>query len=73
MYFPFTYESLMDFTNLKSTPLEIIESIDMMRLIENGRKVKIVLTENDTYSIDVPEDVNKVIQVMKTDKLSKTY
>ena len=63
----------MDFTNLKSTPLEIIESIDMMRLIENGRKVKIVLTENDTYSIDVPEDVNKVIQVMKTDKLSKTY
>ena len=63
----------MDFTNLKSTPLEIIESIDMMRLIENGRKVKIVLTENETYSIDVPEDVNKVIEVMKTDQLSKTY
>ena len=73
MHFPFTNESLMDFTNLKSTPLEIIESIDMMRLIENGRKVKIVLTENETYSIDVPEDVNKVIEVMKTDKLSKTY
>ena len=71
--FPFTYESLMDFTNLKSKPLEIIESIDMMRLIENGRKVKIVLTENETYSIDVPEDVNKVIEVMKTDQLSKTY
>ena len=71
--FPFTYESLMDFTNLESTPLEIIESIDMMRLIENGRKVKIVLTENETYSVDVPEDVNKVIEVMETDKLSKTY
>ena len=71
--FPFTYESLMDFTNLKSTPLEIIESIDMMRLIENGRKVKIVLTKNETYSVDVPEDVNKVIEVMKTDQLSKTY
>ena len=71
--FPFTYESLMDFTNLKSTPLEIIESIDMMRLIENGRKVKIVLTKNETFSVDVPEDVNKVIEVMKTDQLSKTY
>ena len=37
--FPFTYESLMDFTNLKSTPLEIIESIDMMRLIETEEKL----------------------------------
>ena len=71
--FPFTYESLMDFTKLKSTPLEIIESIDMMRLIENGKKVKIVLTENETYSIDVPDDVQKVVEVMKNDTLHKLY
>lgn len=71
--FPFTYESLMNFTKLESTPLEIIESIDMMRLIENGKKVRIVITENETYSIDVPSDVSKVIDVMKNDKLSKLY
>ena len=71
--FPFTYESLMNFTKLESTPLEIIESIDMMRLIENGEKVKIVITENETYSVDVPSDVDKVVNVMKNDKLSKLY
>ena len=71
--FPFTYDSLMNFTKLESTPLEIIESIDMMRLIENGKKVKIVITDNDTYSVDVPSDVDKVIKAMKKDKLNKLY
>jgi len=45
----------------------------MMRLIENGKKVRIVITENETYSIDVPSDVSKVIDVMKNDALSKLY
>ena len=45
----------------------------MMRLIENGEKVKIVITENETYSVDVPSDVDKVVNVMKNDKLSKLY
>lgn len=71
--FPFTYDSLMNFTKLESTPLEIIESIDMMRLIENGKKVKIVITDNETYSVDVPSDVDKVIKAMKKDKLNKLY
>ena len=71
--FPFTKDSLNRFTNYQSTNLEIIESIDMMRLIENGEKVKIVITEDETYSIDVPSDVEKVIDVMKLDKLKNSY
>lgn len=71
--FPFTYDSLMNFTKLESTPLEIIESIDMMRLIENGKKVKIVITDNETYSVDIPSDVDKVIKAMKKDKINKLY
>ena len=71
--FPFRYDSLMNFTKMDSTPLEIIESIDMMRLIENGEKVKIVISENETYSIDVPSDVEKVVQVMLKDKLKEKY
>ena len=71
--FPFTKDSLNRFTNYKSTNLEIIESIDMMRLIENGEKVKIVITEEETYSIDVPSDVEKTILAMEKDKLKDLY
>lgn len=71
--FPYTRESLRDFTKLPSTPLEIIESIDMMRLVEHKRKVKIVLTDHITYSIDVPNDVQKVREAMEQDDLKDLY
>lgn len=71
--FPFTKESLQDYTNLESTPLEIIESIDMLRFIENGRKIKVVETELETYSVDIPSDVDKVVKLMKHDKLKDLY
>ena len=71
--FPFTRESLQDYTNLDSTPLEIIESIDMLRFIENGRKIKVVETEIETYSVDIPSDVDKVVRVMENDKLKDLY
>ena len=45
----------------------------MMRLIENGEKVKIVITEDETYSIDVPSDVEKTILAMEKDELNKLY
>lgn len=71
--FPFTRESLQDYTSLESTPLEIIESIDMLRFIENGRKIRIVETELETYSVDIPSDVEKVVRVMENDKLKDLY
>lgn len=71
--FPFTKESLKDFTALPTSPLEDIESVDMMRLIEHGRKIKIVETDYKAYSIDVPEDVEKVRQAMENDSLFGTY
>ena len=37
---PFRSKALMDFNDLEETPLEIIESVDMMRIIENGKKVR---------------------------------
>ncbi len=71
--FPYTYESLKDFTELESTPLEILESIDLMRLVEHGRKVKVVETNVESYSIDVPEDVPKAVEIMKKDDLFPLY
>lgn len=71
--FPFTKASLEDFTSLPSTPLEIIESMDMNRFLEHGRKIKIVPIEHNAYSVDVPEDLEKVIAAMEKDDLKELY
>ena len=70
---PFRRDFLLTFNNLPPTPLEIIESIDMLRLLENGYKVKIVPTESDSYSVDTPEDLAKVEQLMESDPLFAQY
>lgn len=70
---PFTKKSLELYTNLPSTPLEIIESIDMLRFLEYGYKVKIVESPYETYSVDVPEDIKKVERVIKNDPLFGKY
>ena len=41
---------------MEPTPLEIAESIDMLRIIENGNNVKMVHTNHKSYSIDTYAD-----------------
>ena len=55
------------------TPLERIESVDMMRVLEHGRRVKMVATRRKTLSVDTPEDLKRVETVMKNDALFQKY
>ena len=70
---PFRKDFLMKYNQMEQTPLEIIESIDMNRIIENGIPVKMVRTEELTYSVDTQDDLDRVIEKMKNDKLVKEY
>jgi hypothetical protein len=64
---------LLKYNDLEQTPLEIIESVDMMRILENGMKVKMVFTENESYAVDTKTDLDNVIEKMKSDKLINIY
>lgn len=57
--YAFRKEALMQFTKWPMTPLEIIEKIECLRYLENGVKLKMVLTEHEGVKIDVPEDLEK--------------
>lgn len=71
--YPIRRESLRDFTNWGISPLESLESIDLLRFLEHGAKVKVVETERDTYNVDTQDDLVRVRKVMINDKLFKTY
>ena len=70
---PFRRDFLIKFNELTPTPLEIIESVDMMRVLEHGYEVKIVLTEFETYSVDNIDDLRKVEKFLRKDKLINKY
>jgi len=61
---PFAREFLLEYIKLEPTPLEIAESVDMMRILEHGYKVKMVPTKYDTHAVDHPEDVLFVEKMM---------
>ena len=47
---------LMNFTQWNATPLEKLEKLEQLRYLENGIKIKMVLTDESPISIDTPED-----------------
>lgn len=70
---PFRRNFLIRFNKMKETQLEKIESVDMLRILENGIKVKMIETQEETYSVDTKLDLNKVKIKMKADSLLKKY
>jgi len=66
---PFTRDFLLEYNEMEPTPLEIIESVDMMRILENGGSVKMIPTKYETKAVDTKEDLEKVVEMMREDKL----
>ncbi len=56
---PFRRDFLVKFNEIEPTPLEIAESVDMLRVLAHGYKVKMVLAEFETYSVDVVCELKK--------------
>lgn len=46
------------------SPLEWTEDIEILRFVELGIKVKMVETFGTTQAVDIPQDVNKVLELL---------
>ena len=51
---------LRELTLLKQSPLEITESLEQLRWLENGYRIKVGYTNVETFGIDTPDDLEKV-------------
>ena len=58
---PFRRDFLLEYNAMAPTPLEISESIDMLRVLEHGMKVRMAPTKYNTQAVDTPKDLEKVI------------
>lgn len=70
---PYKRDYLLRFNAMKETPLEIIESVDMMRILEHGDKVRMIPITNRTLSVDTEADLLRVRELMQNDPLRRLY
>ena len=63
----FRRDFLIKFNKLTPTPLERIESIDMLRILEHGYKLKTIPVAFNTYGVDTPQDLKKVERLIKAE------
>lgn len=70
---PFRRDYLLRFNAMQESPLEIYESVDMLRILEHGEKVRMAPTECRTFSVDTPQDLARVDRLMADDDLMAVY
>ena len=61
--YAFRYETLRKLTQLEQTPLELAESLEQLRWLENGYKIRTAETAFHTIGIDTPEDLEAALQL----------
>lgn len=61
----FTRALLQTFRALAPTPLEAVESVDMLRVLEHGHRVKLIVSDTDMYTVDTEEDRRCVEERMR--------
>ena len=58
-------QTLFELTSLPQSSLEKAESLEQLRWLENGYRIKVGFTDQETIGIDTPQDLEKAILRMK--------
>jgi 3-deoxy-manno-octulosonate cytidylyltransferase (CMP-KDO synthetase) len=53
---------LLDFAAMPGTALEAAEKLEQLRALENGHKIKTVITQYESFGVDIPDDLGKILK-----------
>jgi 3-deoxy-manno-octulosonate cytidylyltransferase (CMP-KDO synthetase) len=62
----FQRDALLEYPTLPQGELERIEQLEQLRWLENGWKIRVAEVEHDAVSVDAPEDVERVENLLRT-------
>jgi 3-deoxy-manno-octulosonate cytidylyltransferase (CMP-KDO synthetase) len=69
----FTKKFLSQFTNMTPTSLEIIESVDFLRILQHGYKIRGVVFHQEMFGVDRKEDIKKIEEIIRNDPTQNRY
>ena len=61
-------EFLLRFAALPPTPLEVTESLEQLRALENGYRIRVIETPFRSIGVDTPADLDEVRNLFRTAK-----
>jgi 3-deoxy-manno-octulosonate cytidylyltransferase (CMP-KDO synthetase) len=47
---------------MPQTALETTEKLEQLRALESGYRIKTVVTQHESFGVDIPEDLGKILQ-----------
>jgi 3-deoxy-manno-octulosonate cytidylyltransferase (CMP-KDO synthetase) len=60
----FRREFLMKYTTLEQTPLEKVEKLEQLRILEHGFRIGVVITDHVSIGVDTPADLERVRNII---------
>lgn len=69
----FRNSALSKFNAMDESRLEIIESVDMNRVLEAGGKIRMVLSENISFGVDTKDELEQAEAILRDDPVCKIY
>lgn len=61
----YTRKFLLQFVSWKPGTLEKIEQLEQLRALENGAKIRVLVTKNISIGVDTPDDVRFAAAILK--------
>lgn len=66
--YAYRWHFLLSYATMPPSPLETTESLEQLRALENGHKIKMVETDFSPTSVDTPEDLERVRAILSKGK-----
>jgi 3-deoxy-manno-octulosonate cytidylyltransferase (CMP-KDO synthetase) len=56
---------LLDYAAMPRTPLEAAEKLEQLRALENGHRIKVAVTRYESFGVDIPGDLGKILKQLE--------
>ena len=63
--YAYTRDFLLKYAGMPKSKIELTESLEQLRVLDAGYKIKTVTTDIETIGVDTPDDLVKVEQYMR--------
>jgi 3-deoxy-manno-octulosonate cytidylyltransferase (CMP-KDO synthetase) len=58
-------EFLLNYTGLPQTSHEAMEKLEQLRVLDHGHKIKVVVTPYESFGVDIPDDLGKILKYLE--------
>jgi 3-deoxy-manno-octulosonate cytidylyltransferase (CMP-KDO synthetase) len=64
--YAYTKDFVDHFNQLKPGVLEEIEKLEQLRVLENGKRIRVAVTLHDSLEVDLPEDIARIESFLRS-------